>query len=366
MKIIFITREGYRLPGARVRCYNFSQELSRLKVATEVLSFADTLGAKDGENESGMGFKEKIAYNWRAFKRLAKEKDAFFWIQRFNYHAFAPYLAHILNHNKIILDLDDWEMRENPAYYFKFYPSSKAHFFTRQLARKSIFCVAASHYLREFLLEFNKNVYYIPSGVDTELFTPPAGGLDKEKIVFSWVGTFHKPEYVDNLRFALECFCALRKRYNQIYFEITGDGIYRDLIVKEVNAAFDAHIQLKDWIAPEKIPDYLAGIQIGLLPVARDTKFNRAKSPTKLFEYMSMAKPVVASKIGEAAVIIKDGYNGYLADDQEQFIARMQELINDAPARQKIGQLARQTVEQDYSLQVLGKKLREILMKTNV
>ncbi len=361
MKIIFITREGYTLPGARIRCYNFAGELTKYGIDTEVLSFSDTLGAKDGENEAQMGLKEKIRYNWKAFRRLTKDKKTILYIQRFNYHSFAPYLGHLLNKNRIILDLDDWEMRENPRYYLSFYPSSKAHYFTRQIARRSIFCIAASRFLEEFLLQFNKKVYYIPSGVDTELFKPSLNGLSEDKIFFSWIGTLHKKEYIENIELVLSCFSLLRKRYSHIYFEIMGDGIYRNDLEKILNQYNDQHILLKGWIDPDRVPEYLDTIHIGLLPIASDTKFNQAKSPTKLFEYMAMAKPTVASNIGEAAEIIRDRENGLLAKSKEDFIEKMRELIEDPGLHQRIGNKARETIEKNYSLKVLGKRLREIL-----
>ncbi len=361
MKLIFITREGYKLPGARIRCYNFAKELAKYGIDAEVLSFSDTLGAKDGEEESQMGIRDKIRYNWRAFKRLAADKGAFFYIQRFNYHSFAPYLTHLFNKNRIILDLDDWEMRENPKYYFGIYPSSKAHYFTRMIAKKSLFCIAASRFLEEFLSEFNKRVYYIPSGVDVELFKPSLAGIDNKKIVFSWVGTFHRKEYIENIEFALDCFNKLRRKYSNIYFDILGDGIYRNTLKETVKKINDSNIVLKEWVAPDAIMDYLATIQIGLLPVASRTKFNRAKSPTKLFEYMAMSKPTVSSKIGETAHIIKNGENGFLAKTREEFIEKMQVLIQNSDLRQRIGEKARQTIEEGYSLKVLGKRLYEIL-----
>lgn len=78
-KIIFITREGYRLSGARVRCYNFAKALRLYGVDTEVFSFADNLGAKYAEEESEMSYLDKIKYNIKAFKALLKkEKDAIF------------------------------------------------------------------------------------------------------------------------------------------------------------------------------------------------------------------------------------------------------------------------------------------------
>jgi len=363
MKIIFISREGYNLPGARIRCYNFARELAKYGIDTEVLSFSDTLGAKDGEKESQMGVRDKMRFNSLAFKRIAKDREAILYIQRFNYHSLAPYLAHIFNKNRIILDLDDWEMRENPKYYFGFYPSSKAHFLTGQIAKRSIACIAASRFLEDFLLQFNKKVYYIPSAVDTELFKPSLNGLNEDKIIFSWIGTFHKKEYIENIGFALDCFAVLRERYSHIYFEIMGDGIYRDDLEKMISRYNNRNVSLKGWTDPNAIPQYLTNIHVGLLPVAKDKKFNRAKSPTKLFEYMAMEKPTVSSAIGEAAEIVRDGENGFLASKEAEFIEKMQRLIEDAPLRKQMGEKARQTIEKSYSLEVLGRQLYEILRK---
>lgn len=361
MKIIFITREGYNLPGARIRCYNFSRELKRYGIDTEVLSLSDSLGAKDGAEESQMGAIDKVKLNYKTFKRLSKDRDAILYIQRFNYHSFAPYLAHLFNKNRIILDLDDWEMRENPRYHLGFYPSSKAHYFTKLIAKRSIFCVAASRFLKDFLSEFNKNVYYIPSGVDSELFRPALNNLNEDKIVFSWIGTFHRKEYIENIKFALDCFSALRRKYHYIYFEIRGEGIYAGSIEKMIRHYGDQNILLREWDKPNNIPAYLGTINIGLLPVAQYTKFNKAKSPTKLFEYMAMAKPVLSSEFGEASEIIRDKENGLLAKTKGEFIQKMQELIEDPGLRKQIGEKARESVESNYSLCVLARFLYEII-----
>jgi glycosyltransferase involved in cell wall biosynthesis len=357
MKLIFITREGYRLPGARIRCYNFAKEINKYGIDTEVLSFSDTLGAKDGEKESQLRLTDKIRFNLCAFKKLAKQKNAVLYLQRFNYHSFAPYLAYVFNKNKIILDLDDWEMRENPRQYFGFYPSSKAHFFTSWIAKRSVFCIAASHFLKDFLLEFNKNVFYIPSGVDTELFRPSVKNLGDDKIIFSWVGTLHRKEYIDNISLALKCFAALRKEYNHIYFDIVGDGIYKKYLIDILKIFDDAHIRLRGWLNPCDIPAYLDNIHIGLMPIVSKTKFNLAKSPTKLFEYMAMAKPTISSSIGESSHIIKDGYDGFLVHTKDEFIEKMNELIHNIKLRQYLGYNARKTIEGKYSLKVMGSRL---------
>lgn len=365
MRIIFVTREGYNLAGARVRCYNFSRELKNLGIDTAVLSFRDDLGAKDGPEERCLRLRDKWALNYRAFQRLSKEKDAILCIQRFNYHSLAPYLSSLVRKNRIILDLDDWEMREDHKYHLGFYPSSKAHYLTCQIARRSIFCIAASRFLERFLRDYNKDVCYIPTGVDTKLFNNDFFAQNESDVVFSWVGTFNKKESIDSIKFTIDCFCSLRKSCNRVYLHIVGDGIYLNEIEGLVSLSGDQNIQLKYWLAPHKVPQYLSSVQVGLLPLVNDTKFNRAKSPTKLFEYMAMGKPTVCGKIGEASNIIKDGKNGFLAQSKEEYISKMKKLIASPELRKNIGLKARETVESEYSLKVLGLRLYSKLKQHN-
>jgi glycosyltransferase involved in cell wall biosynthesis len=342
MKIIFVTREGYNLSGARVRCYGFARELKKHNIETEVFSFADDLGAKYGEKEFEMGVSEKIKYNIQAFKRLKKKIDnnSIIFMQRFNYHSLAPFLVSLLRKNKFIFDCDDWNIRENPVYYFGFYPSSKMEYLTRQIAKYSDICIVASKFLKGYLEEFNSKVYYIPTGVDTDIFKLQNNNNDSSKITFSWVGTAYHREMQENIKFILD-----------------SDEIKNTLS----NFRYKDRVRINGWISPDRIPDYLSKIDIGLLPLIQDTRFNKAKSPTKIFEYMAMAKPTVSSCIGEAAEIIQDGENGFLAKTKKEFIEKMQTLIEDPTLRQEIGDKARKSVENNYSLKILGRWLYEIL-----
>jgi len=362
MKVIFITREGYQLSGSRVRCHGFARQLNKYAVQTEVISFADNLGAQYAEEESKMSLLEKLKYNFIVFKRLIKEdKNTIFFLQRLNYHALAPIFVNLLHKNKLIFDCDDWNIRENPKYYFRLFPSSKMEYAYRKLAKHADFCISASSFLKNYLEPFSKKNYYLPTGVDTDYFYPRQK-QNSEKIVFSWLGTVYHAPMLENLNFVLSCFSKLAEEFNNIFLYIAGQGKYYEVFKKAAaESRFSQRIKSFPWFQPESVPQFLSDVDIGLLPLIQDSYFNKAKSPTKLFEYMAMEKPVIASGIGEAKNVIADGQTGMLAADRSEFISKMRRLILDAQLRKVIGKNANQLVESKYSLNILGKELYSII-----
>lgn len=365
MKIIFVTREGYDLAGARIRSFNFARELRRRGLNAEVISYSADLGARDGTGEASMSLLEKVRHNIAAYKRLSKEKGAIIIIQRFNYHSFAPLFSRIINKNRIVLDMDDWEIREDPKYLFGFYPTSKAEYLTRKIASMSEFCIAASCYLKDYLASFNKKIYYIPSCVDTDLFNPSKVHERNANVKFAWTGTFHRKHDVENVKFIIDCFMEVRKQIKTISLDIVGDGIYsRDVLSYISERECGDSVNSIGWIHPDKIASYLGGVDVGLFPLIQNTKFNLSKSPVKLFEYMAMGKSTVSSSVGEAVNIIEDGKDGFLAKDREDFVKKMTVLAENTNLRQEMGQDARKKILGNYSLNIAGDRLFNALTNT--
>ena len=114
-------------------------------------------------------------------------------------------------------------------------------------------------------------------------------------------------------------------------------------------------------VPPGTIPLYLRSFDICTMPFPWTEHFAYYASPLKLFEYMAMARPTVSSNIGEPSHIINNGEDGFLASTKEEYIEKMRKLIEDPNLRKRIGDKARETIENDYSLKVLSKRLHEIL-----
>jgi len=364
MKVIFVTREGYNLAGGRIRAYGFARELARRGIDAQVLSYAQDLGARDGVEEGLMGPLEKIKYNIRAYKKLSRERNAIIVLQRVNYHFLAPLISHVRKGNRLVLDIDDWEIRENPRYIFGIYPTSKAEYLTRKIASMSDFCVAGSVYLKNFIYKFNKDVYYVPSCVDAGLFQPNGKIENAHDVRFAWVGTLHRKDDVENVRFIIDCFKELKRKIGYISMDIVGDGIYTKEIAAYIsNYRMGDSVNFRGWVHPDKMPFCLNGIDIGLCPLIQDTKFNLSKSPAKLLEYMSMERPAISSHIGEAGLIVEDGKDGFLAKDRQDFIGKMEILATDSRLREEMGKNARIRILQNYSLSLAGDRLSTIFME---
>jgi len=224
------------------------------------------------------------------------------------------------------------------------------------MARQSAACIAASHSFEDLLKVWNSHVSYIPTGVDTERFNSQRR-LQNASPKFTWVGTFHHRDYVADIRFLLKCFRTVKSRVAGARLEIVGDGLYRNEVLKSIRQIGPQGIAWRGWIEPDRVPDYLETVDVGLYPLAGQTRFNKAKSPTKLYEYMAMGKTVIASAVGEARTSIRHRENGLVAHTASEFTDSMLEVARDQDLRTRLGRAAQQTVKERYSLQEMGRRL---------
>jgi hypothetical protein len=211
-EIVFVTREGKNLPGARYRAYNWVKELNRLGYKSFVLSYHDTLGAFDGKLERFLSLGDKISYNKKAYNFIKRNfNNPLLIIQRFNYHSIAPLLFAFYHRLPFVLDLDDWEFKENLIYYSKWLSNSKGETVLRIIARKALVCLAGSSYLYDYLKKITPNAFYLPPAVDLERFSKKVIYNPNGLVHLAWVGTLFRKEDVGNLKFLFEVLNEIKE-----------------------------------------------------------------------------------------------------------------------------------------------------------
>jgi glycosyltransferase involved in cell wall biosynthesis len=83
--------------------------------------------------------------------------------------------------------------------------------------------------------------------------------------------------------------------------------------------------------------------------------------PLTCLEFMALAKPVIASRVGGIPYIIEDGYNGLLIDnDQFSIQISLRKLLSDPSFANKLGNNGRQSVLSKYNWKSVVDKLERI------
>jgi len=103
---------------------------------------------------------------------------------------------------------------------------------------------------------------------------------------------------------------------------------------------------------------------IGIIPykiknINKD--YVKAKSANRLILFMSYGMPVIASPTAEYKPIIKQGINGFIAKDYEEWIKLIEKLRDNPRFRKRIGTKARDFVKEKYSLEAQGKLYLKII-----
>lgn len=180
----------------------------------------------------------------------------------------------------------------------------------------------------------------IPMAIDTDLFCPSPKTSIQETITVGWIGTPTNFPFLRQVRASL--FALIERKPVQIRV------ICRRLSIPELDGL---PVEFAWWDESSELSQ-LRSIDIGIVPLV-DCPQARGKSPVKLLQFMSLGIPCVCSPIGVVQEITEDGVNGFLAANEEEWLGKLIQLVEDGELRKKMGEAARRTVESSYSTRVM-------------
>jgi glycosyltransferase involved in cell wall biosynthesis len=212
------------------------------------------------------------------------------------------------------------------------------------------------------------SILTLPSGINTDSFNPKnirkcreANRLGNAKILL-YIGTLAK---VRNLSVLLKAFARVKERSQNVKFMIVGDGSDKDNLeelAKKLGIQND--IVFTGWIHHHELPDYISASDICLSPIP-PLSFYEVSSPTKMFEYMAMAKPVIANEeIAEHKEVLNKSGAGILVPfTPEGFASAIIELLDRFSEAIEMGERGRDWVLKNVSHEVLARQVEEKLVK---
>lgn len=209
--------------------------------------------------------------------------------------------------------------------------------------------IVVSDFLRDEIAKLGVDrtkIQVIPNGVDETEFCPETvkavdrrpWGLGERTVTVGFIGWFVGWH---NLELLVDVFGELA-RERDAALVLIGDGVLKDnllAIARERGVA--EKLILPGAIPYRQIPAHIAALDICVIPGS-----NEFRSPIKLFEYMAMAKPVVAPRYQPIEAIVTSGEDGVLftANDRASLQAALAGLMEDAALRARLGAAARRQI----------------------
>ncbi len=192
-----------------------------------------------------------------------------------------------------------------------------------------------------------KKVQVIPNAIDFQSL----GQVDKSRCVkmHSIIST-GRLFWVKGFGLLVEAVNLLKREFPDISLQIFGNGAYRpkldELIIK---FGLQQQVKVTSHIPRQELWDKIAEASIGVQP-----SLHEAQSVSML-EAMALNKPMIAFNYPFAQEVIREGYNGLLAEPKNvrDLADKIRQLFSDEKKRQQMGQNAYQYVSERHNWRVL-------------
>src|SRR3989344_2520978 len=298
-------------------------------------------------------------------------------------HAFKPkiysfgiaLLLKKLKNKKIILDIDDWESQYVWDNYLKFNPLSLAKFSLVDLYMpESYFSKKLLEKLRPYsdqiivdalILQKKFGGIYIPSGADTDLFNPEKYNpnkirneynIEKDDIVISFIGT---PRIHKGILELINAVAEARKVNEKIKLMIVGASNDNPFINELKNKE---GIIIEKYQPHDKVPFYVAATDIIAIPL-KNNPSAMTQMPYKIFEMMSMAKPIIATGVADIPIALNNCGKVIEPNNIQQLKESILDYADNKKLRISDGRKARAKCIKEYSFKIVRKRIFEVYDK---
>lgn len=237
--------------------------------------------------------------------------------------------------------------------------------------RKADFILPISDWMKKELI--NKGIpenkmMSLPMGINIKNFSPEnkKNLRDKyqlnKKIIFLYIGTLDSSR---NIEIIIEAFSKLITNENNTCLLIVGSGNSETKLKK-----LTSDLNLNDYViftgkvSYFEIPDYIFTSDICLSPIPPLPLF-KISSPTKLFEYMAMKKPVIANKgILEQDKVLNESGSGILVNfDSDSFAEGMNDLLKNPRKSKEMGENGRKWIVKNRDYEKMTLNLQNLFLK---
>ncbi|HRY27845.1 MAG TPA: glycosyltransferase family 4 protein [Candidatus Moranbacteria bacterium] len=316
---------------------------------------------KNPENIHYQSQKELLKYTWEAYrfsKKLAKENK--YDLTHSFFSVPCGVISLLLKRKFRIPYIISLRGSDVPGYSERFTALYKIITpIIKKVWREAYFVIANSQGLAELSLKSSpeKEIGIIPNGIDIEEFFPDLSKKNKDQFTIICVSRVTPRK---GIRFLIQAFNVLSRRYDYIKLVIVGDGNERASLEDLVQAlGLKEKVLFTGPVLHEKVLGYYQKANIFALP-----SMNEGMSNTML-EALACGLPLVATDTGGTKELIEDGQNGFIVKMKEShdLAEKIEKFLLNRNLEKEMGQKSRELAEKlDWS--VVANKYIDLYDKT--
>lgn len=268
--------------------------------------------------------------------------------------------------NPIEQKLETRKFYSKHKYFWYFISKIEAHL-TMHILHKADLVLPISKWLKEDFakkgIERSK-MMPLPEGIDLDRFSDADGeairrryNLNDSKVII-YVGTIDAMRKLDVLIYA---FSKVKKSRENVKLLMVGEGNDKSNLEELASElGIPDNVVFTGQVYSHEIPNFIAATDIGVSPVP-PLDFYKLSSPIKMFEYMAMAKPVVANEeILEQEEVIRESEGGILVKfESESFTNGIMELLNNPERAKEMGRKGHQWVVKNRSYENMAREVEK-------
>ena len=210
-----------------------------------------------------------------------------------------------------------------------------------------------------------EKVQLLTNGVDADVFrpVPERDALRRElgvdgAFVALYAGTHG---LAHGLETVLEAADRLRAR-SDVRFVFAGEGAEKERLVARAGELGLPNVTLLPNQPKARMPALLSAADCCVIPL-RDLPLFRGALPSKMFEAMATARPIVLAVAGEAAeLLVESGAGVCVPPERPDEMARAIAALADDPARARaLGETGRAWVQQHFSRERIAERFERLL-----
>lgn len=230
------------------------------------------------------------------------------------------------------------------------------------LYRKSVLIPAQTQGIQENIKKRfpNKNVYWLPNGVDTGFWKPDAydsswrqkNGYTDEDFIALYAGIIG---HAQGLEVIIEAANKLKEN-RPIKFVIVGDGPEKEKLETLTNTYGLQNVLFTGAVKKEVMPWIVKAADAAVVPLKKLELFKGA-IPSKLFENLAFEKPLLLGVDGEARNLFIDKGNAGLyfePENADDLAKQVLFLVNNREQTNELGKNGRKYVLQYFDRQTIA------------